>query len=84
MFKLFLEMSMLALDVRQAVWLRSRKIASAGCPEREASSMLSEKISAAQNDVLKAVTGTGPVRMLGAIVERSGPMVRHCRGRSTT
>lgn len=62
MFKLFLEMSMLAREAQQAIWLRSMKIASGGrAAEREASLMVSEKLSAAQNAVLKTVTGIGPV-----------------------
>lgn len=62
MFKLFVEMSMLALEAQQAIWLRSLKIAGGGrAGEREASLMVREKVAAAQTAVFKAATGTGPV-----------------------
>jgi len=62
MLKLFLEMSMLALESQQAIWLRSMKIAAGGSAgEREAKLMVKEKVVAAQTAVIKAATGTGPV-----------------------
>lgn len=62
MFKLFVEMSMLALEAQQAIWLRSLKIAGGGhAGEREAKLMVKEKVSAAQRAVLQAAAGAGPV-----------------------
>lgn len=62
MFKLFVEMSMLALEAQQAIWLRSLKIAGGGrAAKREAKLMVKEKVSAAQTAVLKAAAGSGPV-----------------------
>ena len=65
MFKVWLEMSMLAFEAQQAIWLRSIKIAAGGrAAERETSLMMSEKVFATQTDLLKAVTGTGPVGII--------------------
>jgi hypothetical protein len=62
MLKLFWEMSMLAFESQQAIWLRGMKIAAGGAAaNREAELMVKEKVSAAQTAVLKAATGTGPV-----------------------
>ncbi|CAH1690446.1 conserved hypothetical protein [Hyphomicrobiales bacterium] len=62
MFKLFMEMSMLAFEAQQAIWLRSMKIAAGGrAAKRETNLMVKEKVTAAQTAVLKAATGTGPV-----------------------
>ncbi len=62
MFKLFVEMSMLALEAQQAIWLRSLKVASGGrAGEREAKLMAKEKVSAAQRAVVQAAAGVGPV-----------------------
>ncbi|KQK29124.1 hypothetical protein ARD30_20135 [Bosea thiooxidans] len=62
MLKLFWEMSMLACESQQAIWLRGMKIAAGGAAaKREAELMVKEKVSAAQTAVLKAATGTGPV-----------------------
>lgn len=61
MFKLFFEMSMLAFEAQQVVWLRSMKLAAGGAAaKREAALMISEKASAGQNAILKAATGTAP------------------------
>lgn len=62
MFKLFVEMSMLAFEAQQAIWLRGMKLAAGGpAAEREASLMVKEKVSAGQNAILKAATGSAPV-----------------------
>ncbi len=62
MFKLFVEMSMLALEAQQAIWLRGMKLAAGGpAAEREANLMVKEKVSAGQNAILKAATGSAPV-----------------------
>lgn len=62
MLKLFWEMSMLAFESQQAIWLRGMKIAAGGAAaKREAELMVKEKVSAAQTAALKAATGTGPV-----------------------
>lgn len=53
---------MLAFETQQAIWLRSMKIAAGGrAGEREASLMVKEKVSAAQEAIFKAATGTGPL-----------------------
>lgn len=62
MLKLFVEMSMLAFESQQAIWLRSLKIAAGGpAAEREAKLMVKEKVVAAQTAAVKAATGAGPV-----------------------
>jgi hypothetical protein len=49
MLKLFLEISMLAFEAQQAIWLRGMKIAAGGpAAEREAKLMVKEKVTAAQ------------------------------------
>jgi len=61
MFKLFLEMSMLAFEAQQVIWLRAIKLAAGGAAaKREAMLMISEKTAANQNALLKAATGTAP------------------------
>ncbi len=62
MLKLFLEMSMLAFESQQAIWLRTMKIAAGGpAAEREARLMVKEKVSAAQRAAINVATGMGPV-----------------------
>lgn len=62
MFKLFLEMSMLAFEAQQAVWLRGMKLAAGGTgAEREANLMVNEKLSAGQQAILKAAAGAAPI-----------------------
>jgi len=62
MFKFFFEMSMLAFEAQQAIWLRGMKLAAGGpAAEREASLMVKEKVSAGQNAIFKAATGSAPV-----------------------
>lgn len=62
MFKLFLEMSMLAFEAQQAIWLRGMKLAAGGsAAEREAGLMVSEKVSAGQDAFFKAATGKAPL-----------------------
>lgn len=62
MFKLFVEMTMLALEAQQAIWLRSTKIAGGGLAgAREAKLMVTEKVWAAQRAVRQAAAGAGPV-----------------------
>lgn len=65
MFKLFMEMSMLTLEAQQAIWLRGMKLAAGGAAaNREARIMVSEKLSAGQNAMLKAATGQSPVAIV--------------------
>lgn len=60
MFKLFMEMSMLAFETQQAIWLRSLKIAAGGpAANREAKRMVQEKVSAAQAAAVQVATGAG-------------------------
>lgn len=62
MLKLFWEMSMLAFEAQQAIWLRGMKIAMGGpLAKREADLMVKEKIVAAQTAAVKAASGKGPV-----------------------
>lgn len=62
MFRLFVEMSMLAFEAQQAIWLRGMKLAAGGsAAEREASLMVREKLSAGQDAMMKAATGTAPI-----------------------
>jgi len=65
MFKLFFEMSVLAFEAQQAIWLRGMKFAAGGlAAEREASLMVREKISAGQQTMIKAATGSAPVALV--------------------
>ncbi|MBN9458179.1 MAG: hypothetical protein J0I54_16220 [Bosea sp.] len=62
MLKLFWEMSMLAFEAQQAIWLRTMKIAMGGPgAKREADLMVKEKILAARTAGVKAASGNGPV-----------------------
>lgn len=62
MFKVLFEISMLAFEAQQAMWLRGAKLASGG-PEadREAERMVVEKVVAAQQAAAKMITGTTPI-----------------------
>ncbi|QEN90741.1 hypothetical protein FZC33_32545 [Labrys sp. KNU-23] len=61
MFKLFYDMSMLAFESQQAIWLRTLRLAQGGSrAEREAKLMISEKVTAAQKAAGKLMTGTTP------------------------
>ncbi len=86
MFKLLVEMSMLALEAQQAIWLRSLKIAGGGrAGEREATLMVKEKVSAAQRAVVQAAAGAGPLSALrAAIGARFARMSGGCRDRCRT
>ncbi|MBP0582888.1 hypothetical protein J8I29_26415 [Labrys sp. LIt4] len=65
MFKLFYDMSMLAFESQQAIWLRTLRLAQGGSrAEHEAKLMISEKVAAAQNAAGKLMMGTTP----GAVV----------------
>ncbi len=65
MFKLFFEMSMLAFEAQQAIWLRGLKLAAGGAAaDREASLMVREKLSAGQTAMFKAATGNAPVAIV--------------------
>jgi len=84
-FNLFVEMSMLALEGQQAIWLRSLKIAGGGrAAKREAKLMVKEKVSAAQTAVLKAAAGTGPVGIARGYRRKVRANVSRCRNRSPT
>jgi hypothetical protein len=62
MLKLFLQMSILAFESHQAIWLRSMKIAAGGpAAKREARLMVKEKVAAAQRTAMSAATGAGPI-----------------------
>lgn len=64
-FKLFFEMSMLAFEAQQAMWLRGMKLALGGAAaDREANLMVREKLSAGQNAVFRAATGTAPIAIV--------------------
>ncbi len=61
MLKLFWDMSMLAFEAQQAIWLRGLKIAMGGPgAKREADLMVKEKILAARSAVEKSASGKGP------------------------
>ncbi|WP_336812414.1 hypothetical protein [Bosea sp. MMO-172] len=65
MLKLLFEMSMLAFEAQQAIWLRSMKLAAGGtAADREARLMVSEKVSAGQSAIYKAATGSAPVSIV--------------------
>lgn len=61
MFKVFYDLTMLAMEAQQAIWWRSIRLWTGGpAAEREAERMVSEKIAAAQGAALKLMTGGSP------------------------
>ena len=62
MFKMLFEMSMLAFEAQQAMWLRGARLAIGGpAADREAERMVAEKVVAAQQAAAKMMTGTTPI-----------------------
>ncbi|UZF90612.1 hypothetical protein [Bosea sp. NBC_00550] len=62
MFKMFYEMSMLAIEAQQAIWLRTLKLARGGAAaDSEAKRMVAEKVAAAQQAAGRLATGTAPI-----------------------
>jgi hypothetical protein len=57
MFKLFFEMSMLAVESQQALWLRGARLVLGGS---EAERMVGDKVAAAQQAAAKLMTGATP------------------------
>lgn len=72
MFKVWLEMSMLALEAHLAPKHEDRH--RGGAANREARLMVTEKVSAAQTAVLQAATGTGPASIARGYRGKSEPM----------
>lgn len=65
MFKIFFEMSMLAFEAQQAIWLRTIRLSKGGrAASREAKLMVTEKVSAAQRAAGKLATGTPPTQVI--------------------
>ena len=65
MFKLFFEMSMLAFEAQQVMWLRGIELTKGGvAAQREAARMVDEKATVGQQAVLKAATGTAPIAIV--------------------
>ncbi|WP_248313063.1 hypothetical protein [Bosea sp. F3-2] len=63
MFKMFFEMSMLAFEAQQAIWLRTIRLSKGGqAASRGAKLMVTEKVSAAQRAAGRLATGTAPHR----------------------
>lgn len=62
MFKMLIEISMLAFEAQQAMWLRGAKLAIGGAAaDREAERMVAEKVAAANQSAAKMMTGTTPI-----------------------
>jgi len=65
MFKIFYEMSMLAFEAQQAIWLRTVKLSQGGtAADSETKLMVTEKVAAAQQAAVKLVTGTTPISIV--------------------
>ena len=62
MMKIFFELSMLALESQQVMWLRAMKLSAGGIAgDREAKLMVSEKLAAAQQAAAKSMLGAAPI-----------------------
>lgn len=62
MFEFFFEMSMLAVESQQAMWLRGAKLVLGGsAAKREAERMVGEKVAAARQASAKLATGSTPL-----------------------
>lgn len=65
MFKMFYEMSMLAFEAQQAIWLRTLKLSKGGrAADRESKRMVTEKAAAAQKAAIKVLSGSTPVAVV--------------------
>lgn len=65
MMKTFFEMSMLAFEAQQAMWLRALKLSVGGAAgDREAKLMVSEKVAAAQQATVKLMLGAAPATVI--------------------
>lgn len=62
---MFFEMTMLAFETQQAMWLRALKLSTGGAAGgREATLMVSEKVTAAQQAATKLILGAAPVTII--------------------
>lgn len=65
MMKIFIEMSMLAFETQQVIWLRALKLSTGGAAGgREAKLMVSEKVAAAHDAATKLMLGAAPVTII--------------------
>lgn len=65
MMKMFFELSMLAFEAQQVMWLRALKLSGGGTAgDQEAKLMVREKVVAAQQATVKLMTGTAPATVL--------------------
>lgn len=76
------QMSMLAFEAQQVVWLRGIELARGGpAAKREAARMVNENAAASRQAVLKAASGTAPKALFVGISARSGQMLVACLDR---
>lgn len=65
MANLFFEISMLAFEAQQAIWLRALKLSTGGAAsDREAERMVTEKVAAAQQAATRMMLGAAPVTII--------------------
>lgn len=77
MFKMLFEMSMLAFESQQVMWLRGARLAIGGpAADREAERMVAEKVAAAQQAVGKMMNGTAPIGVVRGYRRRVRANVR--------
>lgn len=75
MSKMFFELSMLAFEAQQAMWLRTVKLCSGGAEaDREAKLMVDEKVSAAMQAAGKLMSGAHPGAVVKAYGAKCAPM----------
>ncbi|WP_441507162.1 hypothetical protein [Bosea sp. 2YAB26] len=67
MFKIFYELSMLAAEAQQAIWLRTIRLSAGGSAAgREAQLMVTEKLAAAQQAFSSLAAGAPPIGIVRA------------------
>lgn len=68
MFELFYELSVLAAEAQQAIWLRSVRLSAGGsAADREATLIVTEKLAAAQQSFVSLATGSSRLGSCGPI-----------------
>lgn len=65
MANMFFELSMLAFEAQQAMWLRALKLSAGGAAsDREAELMVTEKVVAAQQAATQMMLGAAPASII--------------------
>ncbi len=83
MANMFFELSMLAFEAQQAMWLRALKLSAGGAAgDREAERMVTEKVAAAQQAATRMMLGAAPVTIIRGYRRKVRANVRRLSGKA--